>query len=404
MGPTRMTRGPRAALVLVIALVLFAPACSRAGPESGSVAVTQRAGDSDTTLQPADWDAVVARARGQTVRWWLYGGDDRVNRYIDEHVTPAAAELGITLQRVPVNDTADAVQRVVAEVQANETAGMVDLLWVNGENFALGKRESLWLDGWADDLPNSRLVDPATVEQDFGVGVEGQESPWSRALFVFAHDRARVPAPPRSFADMLAYARAHPGRVTYPAPPDFTGSAFVRQAVAALGEEEAFAYLQQLQPHLWRQGRVHPGSEAELNRLFGDGEVDLAMSYDPGFVETGVRQGMFPDTTRPFVLDHGTLHNVSYVTIPANAAHREGALVLADLLLSPALQARKADPAVLGVPTVLDLDRLTAAEREWFEADSDSPYLLTDPGVLVDELPVDRVEALERRWRDEVLQ
>lgn len=381
-------------VVAALALSLLAAACTT------TAATTESESPAEDV---ADWPAVLARAKGQTVRWWLYGGDERVNRYIDEHVVPAAAELGVTLERVPVADTADAVQRVVAETQAGETSGSVDLIWVNGENFALGKDAGLWLDGWAGDLPNARFVDPATVATDFGVDVDGQESPWSRALFVYAHDADRTPQPPRTFDDLLAYAGENPGRFTYPAPPDFTGSAFVRQVVQTLGEAEGFAYLRQLQPLLWREGRTHPGSEAELNQLFGDGEVDVAMSYDPSFVETAVRQGTFPETARPFVMAHGTLNNVSYVTIPANAGNRAGALVIADLLLDPALQAAKADPAVLGVPTVLDMSRLPPADVALFSEPDDSPYLLDDPGRLVPELDVDRIEALEQRWREEVL-
>lgn len=398
--------------LLGLSLCVLATACaaaSVASPRSTGSAGTSATATVDARSgiaaapDVADWPAVRAGADGQTVRWWLYGGDERINRYIDEHVVPAAAREGVTLERVPVADTADAVQRVVAEVQAGQADGSVDLIWINGENFAVGKRAGLWLEDWAGRLPNARYVDPATADTDFGLTVEGQESPWSRALFVYAHDMARMPQPPRTFRHLLTYARAHPGRITYPAPPDFTGAAFVRQVVQALGEDEGFAYLRQLQPFLWREGTVHPASEAELNRLFGNGQVDLAMSYDPSFVETAVRQGIFPDTARPFVLDHGTLHNVSYVTIPATAGSRAGALVVANLLLDPALQARKADPDILGVPTVLDPDRLTAADRDRLEHSRDSPYLLPDAGELLDELPVDRTEALEDRWRAEVL-
>ncbi|MBW3662770.1 MAG: ABC transporter substrate-binding protein [Actinobacteria bacterium] len=352
---------------------------------------------------PEDWAAVTAAAEGQTVRWWLFGGDDRVNRYIDDHVTPAAEDLGLTVERVPVSDTADAVQQVLAEHEAGVIDGTVDLIWINGENFALGKRTGLWLQDWSPALPNAELVDLSTVERDFGVPVEGQESPWSRALFTFAYDTARIADPPATFAELLAYARANPGRVTYPAPPDFTGSAFVRQVVQVMGEDAAFTWLRELREVAWREGRSYPGTEAELNQLFGDGQVDVAMSYDPGFVETAVRQGVFAETARPFVLEHGTLHNVSYVTIPANATNVEGALVLADLLLEPDLQAIKADPEVLGVPTVLDLDRLAPPDRARFEATRDSPYVLDVPDRLLDELAVERVEQLERRWLVEVL-
>ena len=80
--------------------------------------------------------------------------------------------------------------------------------------------------------------------------VDGQESPWQSATFVYAYDSARTAAPPRDLDALLAYAKAHPGRVTYPAPPDFTGSAFVRQVVAGQGPGRRVAYLEQLKPHL----------------------------------------------------------------------------------------------------------------------------------------------------------
>lgn len=384
-------RSRPAAFALLLALL--ATACGGGGDDT----------DAAATIDVADWGSVTAAAEGQTVRWWLYGGDDRINGYIDDEVVPAAAELGVTLERVPVTDTVDAVQRVLAEQEAGTTDGSVDLIWINGENFALGAEADAWLADWSRELPRADLVDPATVATDFGIEVDGRESPWSRALFVYAHDTDRVAEPPTSFDQLLAYAEANPGRVTYPAPPDFTGSAFVRQVVQSLGEEEAFAWFEQITPLLWQEGRTYPGSEAELNQLFADGEVDLAMSYDPGFVQTAVAQGTFPDSTRPFVLDDGTLANASYVTIPANAANTAGALVVADLLLDPGLQATKADPEVLGVPTVLDLDRLAEADRDRFAAVTDSPYVLTDHGPLLDELDVERVEELEQRWLDEVL-
>ena len=89
---------------------------------------------------PAEWSEVLARAEGQSVRWWMYGGDARVNAYVRDHVMPAAAERGITLEQVPVEDTAEVVQRVLAEREAGrDSGGAVDLIWINGENFALGK-------------------------------------------------------------------------------------------------------------------------------------------------------------------------------------------------------------------------------------------------------------------------
>jgi putative spermidine/putrescine transport system substrate-binding protein len=383
------------AIACAVALLVVATACS------------DDAADERGTGLIGEWSEVLERADGQTVRWWMYGGDARVNAYLRDHVVPAAAELGVTLEQVPVEDTAEVVQRVLAEREAGvESGGAVDLIWINGENFALGKEVGLWLDDWAGRLPNAAFIDPAdpSIANDFGVPVEGQESPWSRAAFVFARDPARVPEPPRTVAELLAFARANPGRFTYPAPPDFTGSAFVRLAAQELGEDEAIAALRDVTPFLYREGRSLPKSEAELNRLFGDGQVDIAMSYDPGFVLSAVRVGTFPERARPFALDR-TLVNTSYVTIPANAANPDGAAVVADLLLSPALQVVKADPEVLGVPTVLDPERLAPDDRAALTPDVTSPYLLgpEELGEPLAELPASEVGRIEDRWRREVL-
>jgi putative spermidine/putrescine transport system substrate-binding protein len=376
-------------LAALAAVAMCATACSSDSPTTAPT----------TGVDVGDWDAVLAAADGQTVTWWLYGGDDRINSYIDDHVVPAAAALGVTLVRNPITDTADAVNRVLSEVRADQSSGSVDLIWINGENFANGAEASLWERSWATQLPNAGLVTAGSTDTDFGVDVDGQESAWSRALFIYAYDQNVMDTPPASFDELLAYATANPGRITYPAPPDFTGSAFVRQVVAAMGEDEAFAYLAELQPLLWQAGGTFPATEAELHELFGNGEVDLAMSYDPAFVETGVAQGRFAATTRPFVLTEGTLQNTSYVAMPANAPSRAGALVIANLLLDPLLQAIKADPAVLGVPTVLDVQALSDADQARFAAGlAGSEYLLLDYGTLVAELPADRVETVEQRW------
>lgn len=373
-----------------------------------ALAATASAWPSAAAVRGAEgWEAVLAGARGQTVRWWMYGGDQRVNDYIDTQVTPAALRLGVKLVRVPITDTADAVQRVIAQRKAGKTSGgAVDLIWINGENFAAGKTAGLWLKSWATTLPNARYVDfgsPA-VSRDLQVPIDGQESPWSAAAFVFAYDSARIGRPPRTLPALLAWAKAHPGRFTYPAPPDFTGSAFVRQVVQRLGSRAAaMAYLKQLRRFQYDKGRSFPQSEAELDQLFGNGQVDIAMSYNPSFVSSGVRKGQFPRTARPFLIGGGALVNHSYVTIPADAAHRDGALVVANLLLEPSLQAIKADPNGLGVPTVLDLSRLPSAERRVFARSTGTPYLLTSFGKTLAELPADRVGSIEQQWAREVL-
>ena len=201
-----MTRTLRicAAAVLMLALIAIAPRAFSPGALSAS-----------RTSAQTDWAGVLKQARGQTVRWWMYGGDPRINAYINRFIKPAAARLGVRLQVVPISDTADAVNRVVAERKAGKTSGGgVDLIWINGENFASGKSVGLWLQNWAGSLPDVKYVDQASrlISRDFQVPVAGQESPWSEAAFVYAYDSAKVSNPPQTFRALLAWPKAHPGR------------------------------------------------------------------------------------------------------------------------------------------------------------------------------------------------
>ena len=120
-----MPRTPRLPLALG-ALCLLATACAAPAVD---------------TATPSDrsWEEVLAAAEGQTVGVWMWGGDERGNAYVDDVLAPAAAELGVTLRRVPVTDTKDALRRVLAERAAGEEDGTVDLVWVNGDNFATGR-------------------------------------------------------------------------------------------------------------------------------------------------------------------------------------------------------------------------------------------------------------------------
>ena len=405
---------PLALVTAVLGGALAASACAAPSPEGG------------TRAPDRPWSEVLAEAEGQTVDLWMYGGDDRGNAYVDDVLAPAAADLGVTLRRVPVADTREAVRRVLAERAAGSDDGSVDLVWINGDNFATGQEAGAWLCGWVEDLPSSTYVadDDPLVTEDFGTPVDGCEAPWHKAQFTFVYDEARVPDPPTTLAGLLDWAEENPGRFTYPAPPDFTGSVFVRQALYAVaGGAEAVpaaydqaAYddlapplwerLRELAPSLWREGRTYPRDQVALDRLYADGQVDLTMTYGPATLTELVEDGTFPETTRVLPLEDGTVGNASFLAVPASSPDQAGAMVVADLALSPEQQVAKADPDVWGQFTVLDTDLLEPADAEAFERLPDSPvvpaYDELSRGALP-ELSSAWVSPLDEGWRREVL-
>lgn len=173
------------------------------------------------TAPTASWDKTVEAARGQTVYFNAWAGSERTNAYLQWVAGEVRTAHGIQLEHVKITDTADVVKRVRAEKAAGRGGdeGTVDLVWINGENFAAMKREDLLMPKWVDNLPNFRFVDTVgkpTTLNDFSVPTDGMEAPWGMAQFTLFADGKRLPKPPQSMAELLALARSQPGRITYP--------------------------------------------------------------------------------------------------------------------------------------------------------------------------------------------
>lgn len=411
-GSHRARAGILVGLGTAVALTLSA--CAAPSPEG-------------TRSTFANWDDVVSAAQGQTVKLWMYGGDTQGNAYVDEVLAPAVAAQGVTLERVPVADTRDALNRVLSELQAGRSDdGTVDLVWVNGDNFRTGKEAGAWLCDWTDLMPNLALTasDDPLLTNDFGTPVDGCEAPWSKAQFTFVYNSEVIADPPTTLEGVLEWAEAHPGRFTYPAPPDFTGSVFAREVLYSVSggyenvpaEFDQAAYdaltpalfdrLSALAPSLWRRGSTYPANEQDLGKLYADRQIDLTMTYGPATLTDLVEGGTFPPGTRVLTLEEGTVGNASFLGIPANAASSAGAMVVANVALSAQQQLAKANPTMWGQFTVLDRDALSPDDRAKFDALPSSPVVPPYDVLSKNanpELSAAWVPLLDEGWRTFVL-
>jgi putative thiamine transport system substrate-binding protein len=347
-----------------------------------------------------DFDEIRTKARGQTVFWNAWAGDERTNAFIAWVGEQVLARHGVTLRHVRLRDTAEAVARVVAEKTAGRDAGgSVDLVWINGPNFLAMKEQKLLFGPVFERLPNHVFVDvegkPATTI-DFTVPVDGYAVPWRMAQIVFIYDSARLKAPPRSMAEILDWAKANPGRLTHPHVRNFLGATFLKQALYeltpdpralldpatdanfALASERLWSWYDELRPTLWRRGQQFPESGPAQRTLMNDGEIDMMISFNPSEAAVAIANGQLPESVRSFVLARGTIGNASFVAIPYNASNREGAMVVADFLLSAEAQAEAQDLRRLGAFSVLDIERLPPADRQRFAATTRSPALLSN--------------------------
>ncbi len=366
----------------------------------------------------APWSQIAERARGQRVYFTAWAGSERVNAYLQWADAELQRSAGVQLVHVKISDAAETVRRVRAEKAAAKNDGSVDLVWINGENFLAMKREALLFGPFSEALPNYRYVDligKPTTRVDFSEPVDGMEAPWGMAQLTFFADRKRVPEPPRSMNALLAFARAHPGRLGYPRPPDFTGSSFVKQALVELSPGRSALYqpwsaqamaiaaaplwhfLDALHPLLWRSGKQFLASAGALRQMVSDGELLIGISFNPNEAANEIAARRLPDSVVAYQHSGGTLANTHFLAIPFNASAREGAQVAANFLLSPAAQARKADIAQWGDPTVLALEKLPPAERALFATRS-MPGQVAQTMAAIAEPHASWVDPLEQEW------
>ncbi len=370
------------------------------------------------TVVAADFSAVEAEAKGQTVYFNAWAGSDTINAYIvwaGEHMK---TRYDVTVEHVKITDTAEVVKRVRDEVAAGKTDGSVDLVWINGENFRALKTDKLLFGPWSESLPNYALVDvegKPTTRQDFSEAVEGLEAPWGMAQLTFFADGAKVSTPPLSIIELIAYATQNPGRVSYPAPPDFHGTTFLKQVLlesaqdpgvfAKPGDEIEFkkyedlwaASLDELHKVSWREGKQFPKAQADVTNMVADGELNIGITFNPNEPANLVAASRMPASTVAWQHRNGTIGNTHFVAIPANAKAKAAAQVFANFLLSPEAQAKKNDLKVWGDPTVLAISKLTATDAQMFTAFA-APGSVTIPGPALLEPHASWVGLLENAW------
>lgn len=361
--------------------------------------------NAQASSEKTSWQQTLDDARNKSVYFYAWGGDPQVNRYLQWVAKRVDNKYGINLEHVKLAQTSDAVSRVLAETSAgNTSAGQVDLLWINGLNFATMATNNLLEAHWVDNLPNFSLTNPEqhpAMTMDFGVPTNGMEAPWGRAALTFYYNNAFISSPPTTLQELLTWSVLNPGRFTYAKPPDFLGLSFLKYALIILNQQQdvdiyeqlyqaptqkskgqllssLWAFLDQLHPHLWRQGRYFVSNGTSIRRLVGDSELDLGFTFSAADTPGAVDRFDLPLSIRSYAMKDGSLSNVHFVTIPINAKHKASAKVVANFLMSVEAQAKKQQPSNWGDRTVVDLSLLAPNQQLMFRSPKVHPSALPE--------------------------
>lgn len=409
----------------VSALALALAGCGGSGNGGG--------GSASGELDYSNWDAVLEAAKGQTVNYYAWGGAESRNTWLEEEVaTRLKDKYDITLNYTRLESILDALTQLSSEMEAGtaEDGGSIDFLWINGENFFSAKENGYLWGPFAENLPNyNSYVDTTDSEiaYDFGSPVEGYEAPYGKAQMQMWYDSSIVPDEdiPSTVDEFKDFVKKYKGKVTYPEPGDFTGTAFISLLIAGVigtdeyaklsmmdsqqATEEAvleivkpgFDYLNEIKPYLWKEGKTYPADSSTQGTMFADGELVMNMGY--GAPKAEVDNGTLPDTVKSFLLDSGTCGNANFHAIAYNAPHKAAAMVAINEFMDPEVQLSQYE--VLGTQTVLDLSKIPASTAEAFDE-----LPLADCQIALSELLAHRipdpagpvVPVLEKLWLSEV--
>ncbi|WP_239671044.1 ABC transporter substrate-binding protein [Vibrio variabilis] len=345
---------------------------------------------SSAFAEEKSWENIVKQAEGQSVYFHAWGGSQEINRYLQWAGKELKAQYGVDFNHVKVTDISETGSRLLAEKAAGKSdGGSVDMVWINGENFKSMKDNALLYGPFVSTLPNWQYVDKSLpVDSDFSEPTEGLEAPWGVGQLVFIHDTQSLNNPPVSYSEMLNYAKAYPNKLSYPKPPEFHGTSFLKSLLIELTDNDPslakpvseadfdivtqplWNYLDEFHKVAWRGGKQFPAGTAETIQLLDDGQLDLAITFNPNAVFSAQASGNLSDTTSAYAMESGALSNIHFLAIPWNANAKEGALVAINFLLSPEAQSRKGDINIWGDPSVLNKQYLkgSAAKTQQFKS------------------------------------
>lgn len=385
---------------------------------------SKTAGEED--LLKKDWDAILESARGTTVNFYGWGGGQQINAWIDGYLAEELkSEYDITINRVGMNID-EILNKLLNEKQLNMEDGNIDVVWINGENFFTAKENGLLFGPFTEKLPNfNKYIDKDSIEAkyDFGYPIEGYEAPYGKTQFVMVYDSEKMDKVPTDHKELLEWAKNNPGKFTYPALPDFTGSAFIRNIICDIVGYEQFVdmeadeetvrkaiepamdYLKELKPYLWKEGKTYPADSALLDNMYADKEVIMTMTYNPNSASGKIVTGEFPDSTRTFVFKNGTIGNTHFLGIPFNAKNKAGAMAVIDYILNVEVQASKYIPKNWGDLPVLDNSKLSPEEKKILTS-VDLGIATLPQDILfenrIPEMPANLVPIIEKIWMETI--
>ncbi|MCC7046807.1 MAG: extracellular solute-binding protein [Alphaproteobacteria bacterium] len=282
-------------------------------------------------------------------------GDQNMVDYIKDYLGPMfeKSNPNVTVRAVGTGPGDAGSQKITEKLSAQKTnaAWDVDVAVVHQKMAGDMVREGL-LAPYVKDVSTGKMSTSATAKNALGQNVEGFVIPMFQSQTAIAYNPALVSSPPKTFADLDAWAKANPKKFGYNGiKGGMSGVAFVVGWVYAnspTGDklftgpydeasttawDPAFAKLKEFNKNV----TVTPGNAGTLD-MPNRGEISMGPVWVDMFY-TWMADGKLPPTMKLSLIGPGLPGQPMYYVVPAKAANIEAAKKFVELATSPQVQA-----------------------------------------------------------------
>ncbi len=217
----------------------------------------------------------------------------------------------------------------------------------------------------AGNVPNVAKIDPSVELSAQGYGVAYRAS-----AVVLAYNSQKVTNPPKSFADLIAWIKANPGKFTYCNPNDGgSGGNFVIAAIRSQMDPaqyvqmakvpynasfekdwpKAWALLKSIQPDLFEHG-FYPNGNLPILNLLAKGSLTVATAWSDQSL-SALGTGLLPKYIKLTQINPPFPGGPTFLSVPKMAQNPAGARAFINFVLQPAEQAKIA-LAIDGFPSI----------------------------------------------------
>ena len=264
-----------------------------------------------------------------------------------------AGQYEVTLQFMLSGTGAQTLADMLAVAsKAGQTNTDYDIVDLSGDD--LSKLVSLIGQEQFVKLDSSKIPNAASVEAKSSIATDYCQ-PYRGTTVILAYDSAKVPTPPATMDELVAWMKANPGRFAYNTPgTGGAGDSFARSSVYNFLPEEAFTsddekwigewdegfnFLKEIHPYIYSSGGsvVYPNKNQGTLDLLNQGEIDMCPNW-ADMVLSQRASGEIKDSIKITQIDPALTGSLQSLVIPTFGSNTDGAYAFMNYMLSPAAQ------------------------------------------------------------------